>query len=123
MLPDVDHEQEVRTVGQELTGPRVLEVAVVLVVEAPQGLPAREAEDRLSRLPEARDLDAADSSLHPDLGLRVTAGLAELDLAVRFQDAQTAEVGSVHRGEPRHPPVGAKAQADGRLTPRGEAGP
>ena len=62
MLPDVDDEQEVVTVGEELPGPRVLEVAVVLVVEAPQGLPARQAKDLLSRLPEARDQDVADSS-------------------------------------------------------------
>lgn len=92
VLPDVDDEQEVITVGKELTGPRVLEVAVVLVVEAPQGLPARQAKDRLSRLPEARDLDVADSSLHPDPGLQVMMGLAEVDLTVRCHDAEAAEV-------------------------------
>ena len=92
MLPDVDDEQEVITVGKELTGPRVLEVAVVLVVEAPQGLATRQAKDRLSRLSEARDLDVADSSLHPCLGLQVMMGLAEVDLAARCQDAEAAEV-------------------------------
>lgn len=92
MPPDVDDEQEVITVGKELTGPRVLEVAVVLVVEASQGVPARQAKDRLSRLSEARDLDVADSSLHPDLGFHVMVGLTEVDLAVRCQDAEAAEV-------------------------------
>ncbi len=78
--------------GKELTGPWGLEVAVVLVVEAPQGLPARQAKDWLSRLPEARDLDVADSSLDPDPGLQVMVGLAEVDLAVRCRDAEAAEV-------------------------------
>ncbi len=78
--------------GKELTGPRVLEVAVVIVVVAPQCLPARQAKNWLSRLPGARDVDVADSSLHPDLGLRVVMGLVEVDLALRFHDADAAEV-------------------------------
>jgi hypothetical protein len=88
----VDDHQEVVTVGKELTGPRSLEVAVVLVVVAPQGLPARQAKDWLSRLSEARDVDVADSSLHPDLRLQVVMGLAEVDLAVRCHDADAAKV-------------------------------
>jgi hypothetical protein len=72
---------------------RGLEVAVVLVVEAPQGLPARQAKDWLSRLPEARYLDVADSSLNPGHpGLQVVAGFAEVDLAVRSRDAEAGEV-------------------------------
>ncbi len=88
----VDDHQEVVTVGKKLTGPRILEVAVVLVVVAPQGLPARQAKDWLSRLPEARDVDVADPSLHPDLGLLVVMGLAEVDLTVRCHDADAAKV-------------------------------
>jgi len=67
-------------------------VAVVLGVEAPQGLPARQAKYRLSRSSEARDLDVADSSPDPEPRLEVMVGLAEVDLAVRSRDAEAAEV-------------------------------
>ncbi|CAA9324047.1 MAG: hypothetical protein AVDCRST_MAG07-1424 [uncultured Frankineae bacterium] len=37
-------------------------------------------------------MDVPDSSLHPDIGLQLMMGLAEVHLAVRCQDAEAAEI-------------------------------
>lgn len=88
----MDGDEEVVTVGQELTGPGGLEVAVVIGVEATHGLPARQAENPLGRVPGSHDLNVADAPLDLQLRLQVVVGLAEVNVIVRPHYAQTAEV-------------------------------
>ena len=67
-------------------------MSVVVIAEAPEGSPARYAEDRPGNPTVLHDLDLGHPSLDPLLGIDVVVTLDEVHLAVRPRPADAVEV-------------------------------
>lgn len=88
----VDLDEEVTALGGRFSGPWILEVTVVIRVEALQRSAARHTQNCLHRAAGSDHVDVPDSSSDSHDGLEVVVGLSQRRLALLVRAAQAAEV-------------------------------